>query len=73
MFLDEYINSPIYLTDSLHSLLEDRVPPGLADDQISPLHNHNAGKKGSVAGELYNLSLFISLKLNRKKDVSATH
>lgn len=61
------------LHDLLHSLLEDRVPPGLADNQVSPLHNHNAGEEGSVAGELHNLSLFICLKLSSKEDVRTTH
>lgn len=44
-----------------HALLEDRVPPGLADDQISPLDNDNAGKECRMARELDDLSLLISL------------
>lgn len=47
---------------SLHALLEDGVPPGLTDDQIGPLHDDYANKEGSVAGELHDLSLLISLK-----------
>ena len=32
----------------LHSLLEDRVFPCLADDEVSPLHNHNGGEESCV-------------------------
>lgn len=46
---------------SLHALLEDGVPPGLTDDQISPLHNDNADEEGCVAGELHDLSLLVGL------------
>lgn len=45
----------------LHSLLKDRVPPGLTDDQIGPLDYHNAGEEGRVAGELDNLSSLVRL------------
>lgn len=48
--------------DLLHSLLEDRVPSGLADNHISPLHNHNTGKEGRVARKLHNLPLFVGLE-----------
>lgn len=46
---------------SLHALLEDRVAAGLADDEVSPLHNHDAGKEGRVARELHHLPLLIGL------------
>ncbi len=49
----------------LHSLLKDGIPPGLADEQISPLHNHNTGKEGCVACELHNLSALIGLHQTR--------
>lgn len=57
--------------DVLHSLLKDGVPPGLADDQIGPLDDHNAGEEGCVAGELNDLSALVSLRYRRvqeKKD-----
>ena len=53
---------------SLHPLLEDRIPPGLANDQVSPLHHHDTDKEGRVAGELHNLPLFIGLKRTRQTD-----
>ncbi len=56
------IQSTFVLPDSLHSLLEDRITPGLADNQIGPLHDHNAGEECCVARELYNLSLFVCLR-----------
>lgn len=56
------IQSSFVHPDLLHSLLEDRIPPGLADNQIGPLHNHNAGEECCVASELHNLSLFICLR-----------
>uniref|UniRef100_A0A480H9S2 Sodium/potassium-transporting ATPase subunit alpha-1 n=1 Tax=Sus scrofa TaxID=9823 RepID=A0A480H9S2_PIG len=43
----------------LHPLLEDGIPPGLADDQVGPLHHHDADKEGRVAGELHDLPLFV--------------
>ncbi len=49
----------------LHSLLEDRVSSGLADDQIGPLYNHNTGEEGRVTCELYNLPLLIRLRWPR--------
>lgn len=47
---------------SLHALLKERVPPGLADDKIRPLNDHDAGEKGGVAGELHNLPLLVGLR-----------
>lgn len=52
---------------SLHSLLEDRVPPGLTDDQIGPLHDDDADEEGRVAGELHDLPLLVSLTGNTKQ------
>lgn len=49
---------------SLHALLEDRVPPGLTDDQISPLYDDDAGEEGRVARELHDLPLLVSLTDN---------
>lgn len=53
---------------SLHPLLEDGIPPGLADDQVSPLHHHDTDKEGRVAGELHDLPLFVGLKRTRQTD-----
>ncbi len=49
----------------LHSLLQDGVPPGLTDDQIGPLHDHDTGEESCVAGELYDLSALVCL-MDRK-------
>lgn len=46
---------------SLHALLEDGVPPGLADDQVSPLDHHYAHEEGCVAGELHHFPLLVGL------------
>jgi len=43
----------------LHALLEDRVLPCLADDEISPLHNHDGDEEGGVASVLKNLTVSI--------------
>lgn len=45
----------------LHPLLEDRIPSGLTNDQVRPLHNHNADKEGCMASELHYFPLFIGL------------
>lgn len=58
----EHYSTMYYGLYLLHSLLEDRIPPGLTDDQICPLHNHNTDKEGGVARELHNLSLLICLE-----------
>ena len=41
----------------LHSLLEDRVLPGFADDQVSPLDNYNRHKEGCVTSKLEGLPI----------------
>lgn len=46
---------------SLHALLEHGVATGLADDEVGPLHNYDAGKEGRVACELYHLPLLVGL------------
>lgn len=46
----------------LHALLEEGVPPGLADDEIGPLDDHDAHKEAGVAGELDDLPLLVGLK-----------
>ena len=51
---------------SLHALLEDRVPPGLTDDQIGPLDDDDADEEGRVAGELHDLPLLVSLTENTR-------
>lgn len=43
----------------LHALLEERQSPGLTDDQIGPLHNHNGDKESCVAGVLQLLTLSV--------------
>ena len=53
---------PQRLRRSLHALLEDRVPPGLADDQVSPLHDHYAHEESRVARELHHLPLLVGLR-----------
>ena len=47
---------------SLHSLLEEGEFPGLTDDQIGPLHNHNGHEERRVAGVLETLPLGIRLQ-----------
>lgn len=54
---------------SLHALLEDRVPPGLTDDKIGPLHDDDADEEGCVAGELHNLPLLIGLRYTFQKSL----
>ena len=41
----------------LHALLEHRVLPGLADDQVRPLHDHDGHEEGCVASVLQDLSV----------------
>lgn len=55
------------LHHSLHALLEDGVPPGLADNQVGPLDDNDADEEGSVAGKLHDLPLFVGLQ-GRWKD-----
>lgn len=47
---------------SLHALLEDREAAGLADDEVSPLHDDDADKEGRLARELHHLPLLIGLQ-----------
>lgn len=37
--------------------MDNGVTAGLANDQIGPLHNHNRGEEGSMAGVLKNLTV----------------
>lgn len=46
----------------LHSLLQDGVPPGLTDDQIGPLDDHDTDEESCVACELYDLSALVRLQ-----------
>lgn len=41
--------------------MKERVPPGLADNEISPLDNHNADKEAGVAGEFDDFPLLVGL------------
>lgn len=50
------------LHNLLHALLEDRIPSGLADDQVGPLHHHDTDEERRVAGELHDLPLLVGLK-----------
>ena len=50
--------------------MEERVPPGFADDQISPLDDHDAHKEAGVAGELDDLPLLVCLQVEQ---VRTTH
>merc|ERR1719309_77807 len=43
----------------LHSLLEYRVLPGLANNQISPLHHHDGHEESCVASVLKNLAVSV--------------
>jgi len=52
--------------DSLHALLEHRVPPGLADDDVGPLNHHDADEERRVAGELHDLPLLVGLERGRR-------
>lgn len=45
----------------LHSLVEQRESPGLTDDQIGPLHNHDGHKESCVTSVLQDLPLVIGL------------
>lgn len=45
----------------LHALLQDGVPPGLTDDEISPLDDDNTGEEGCVAGVLYDFPALVGL------------
>lgn len=51
----------VLLPHLLHALLKKGVPPGLADDEIGPLDNHDADKEAGVAGEFNDLPLLVSL------------
>ena len=55
------INVKCFCEHALHSLLQDGVSPGLADDQISPLDDHNTGKERRVTGELHDLPALVRL------------
>lgn len=52
---------------SLHALLQDGVPPGFADDEISPLDDDNAGEESRVTGVLYNFPALVRLEGEKKK------
>ena len=54
----------------LHSLLQDGVPPGLTDDQIGPLDDHDTGEESCVTRELYDLSALVCLVEGRFKNMS---
>jgi hypothetical protein len=44
-------------------LLEDGVLPGLADDEVGPLHHHDRHEEGGVAGVLQDLTVPINVKI----------
>jgi hypothetical protein len=44
-----------------HALLEQRIASGFANDQISPLDDHDWDEEGRVAGELQLFAVFVSL------------
>jgi len=48
---------------SLHSLLKERVDSGLADDEVSPLHYHDAHKEPCVACVLQLFALIVALQI----------
>ena len=51
----------------LHALLEDRVLPSLANDEISPLYNDNGNEESCVARVLNDLALVVSLQRIKNK------
>ena len=44
-----------------HALVDDGIPSGLTDHQISPLHDNNGDEESCVACVLQNLTLGIGL------------
>lgn len=51
-----------------HALLDDRVTPCLADDDVRPLHDDDADEERGVAGVLKNLPLVIGLSKEGKNN-----
>ena len=47
-------------TVRIHTLLEHRVPPRLADDEIGPLHDHDGDEERRVAGVLEDFAIPVS-------------
>ena len=45
---------------NIHTLLEHRVPPRLADDEIGPLHDHDGDEERRVAGVLEDFAIPVS-------------
>ena len=45
-----------------HALGEDGVSPGLADDQVCPLHHNDTDEERCVARVLQHFPLFVCLK-----------
>ena len=58
----------LFLVHLRHSLLNDGVSSCFADDEVSPLHNHNTSEECRVACELYYFSAFICLKEGSGKE-----
>jgi len=44
----------------LHSLVEDGVLPGFADEKIGPLHHNNGHEEGGMASIFQNLPVLVS-------------
>ncbi len=61
MFLWIQTQTYTHVLNSLHALLEHWVTSGLADDDVSPLYNHNTDKERCVTCELDNLPLLVCL------------
>ena len=51
--------------NSLHPLLEQRQTPRLTNDNISPLHNNDANKEGSMTSVLQFFPFGITLKVQK--------
>jgi hypothetical protein len=47
--------------DLRHALLQQRITAGLADNQVSPLHNDDRDEEGCVACVFKNFALLVSL------------
>ena len=56
----------------LHSLLEEGVDSSLADEEISPLYNHNADKEPRVTGVLQIFTLVIALQQQQQQQTTTT-
>lgn len=57
--------------DSPHALLEHRVTSGLTDDDVGPLHHHDADEECCVTRELHDLPLLVGLHREETERLNA--